>query len=29
MEKMPIGYKPGKPSVLDKKVPKNPKYDHI
>jgi len=29
MEKKPIGYQPGKPSVLDKKVPKTNKYDHV
>jgi len=29
MDKRPIGYQPGKPNVLDKKVPVNPKYSHI
>lgn len=29
MEKKPIGYQAGKASVLDKKVPKTTKYDHV
>jgi hypothetical protein len=29
MDKKPIGYQPGKASILDKKVPVNPKYAHI
>lgn len=29
MDKKPIGYQQGKPSILDKKVPVNPKYSHI
>jgi hypothetical protein len=29
MDKKPIGYQPGKTSILDKKVPINPKYSHI
>ncbi len=29
MDKRPIGYQPGKAYVLDKKVPKTNKYDHI
>lgn len=29
MDKRPIGYQPGKTSILDKKVPVNPKYSHI
>lgn len=29
MDKRPIGYQAGKPSVLDKKVPKTSKYDHV
>jgi len=29
MDKRPIGYQPGKAYVLDKKVPKSNKYDHI
>ena len=29
MDKKPIGYQPGKSSVLDKKVPKNPKYEYV
>ena len=29
MDKKPIGYQPGKISVLDKKVPKTNKYDHV
>ena len=29
MDKRPIGYQPGKTSMLDKKIPRNPKYEHI
>ena len=29
MDKRPIGYVPGKPSVLDVKVQKTNKYDHV
>ncbi len=29
MDKRPIGYQPGKGTVLDKKVPKTNKYDHV
>ena len=29
MDKRPIGYQPGKPSVLDVKVHKTNKYDHV
>ena len=29
MDKRPIGYQTGKGTVLDKKVPKNSKYDHV
>ena len=29
MDKRPIGYQPGKSSILDKKVPKTTKYDHV
>lgn len=29
MDKKPLGYQPGKTSVLDKKVPKTNKYDHV
>lgn len=29
MDKRPIGYQPGKGTVLDKKVPKTSKYDHV
>lgn len=29
MDKRPIGYQPGKTGVLDKKVPKTNKYDHV
>jgi hypothetical protein len=29
MDKKPIGYTAGKGTILDKKVPKNSKYDHI
>jgi len=29
MDKRPIGYQVGKPSVLDVKVPKTGKYDHV
>lgn len=29
MDKKPIGYQPGKGSILDKKVPKTNKYDHV
>ena len=29
MDKRPIGYQPGKGSILDKKVPKTNKYDHV
>lgn len=29
MDKRPIGYQPGKPYILDKKVPKSNKYDHV
>jgi hypothetical protein len=29
MDKRPIGYQPGKPSVLDVKVHKTSKYDHV
>lgn len=29
MDKRPIGYQPGKPSVLDMKVHKTNKYDHV
>ena len=29
MEKRPIGYQPGKPSVLDVKIPKTNKYSHV
>jgi hypothetical protein len=29
MDKKPIGYTAGKGSILDKKVPKNTKYEHI
>lgn len=29
MDKRPIGYQPGKAYVLDKKVPKTNKYDHV
>lgn len=29
MDKRPIGYQPGKGTVLDKKVPKTTKYDHV
>jgi hypothetical protein len=29
MDKKPIGYQPGKSSVIDKRVPINPKYSHI
>ena len=29
MERKPIGYQPGKSSVLDRKVLKNPKYEHV
>jgi hypothetical protein len=29
MDKKPIGYQQGKSSVLEKKVPVNPKYSHI
>ena len=29
MDKRPIGYQPGKSGILDKKVPKNPKYEHV
>lgn len=29
MDKRPIGYQPGKPSVLDVKIPKTNKYDHV
>lgn len=29
MDKRPIGYQPGKGSMLDKKVPKTNKYDHV
>lgn len=29
MDKRPIGYVPGKGTVLDKKVPKNPKFEKV
>ena len=29
MDKQPIGYKAGKPYVLDEKIKKNPKYEHV
>ena len=29
MDKRPIGYVSGKGTVLDKKVPKTTKYDHV
>ena len=29
MDKRPIGYQPGKGTILDKKVPKTSKYDHV
>ena len=29
MDKRPIGYQPGKGTVLDKKVPKTSKYNHV
>lgn len=29
MDKRPIGYQPGKPSILDVKVHKTNKYDHV
>lgn len=29
MDKKPIGYQPGKPSVLDVKIHKTNKYDHV
>jgi hypothetical protein len=29
MDKKPMGYTAGKGSILDKKVPKNAKYEHI
>lgn len=29
MDKRPIGYQPGKGTILDKKVPKTNKYDHV
>lgn len=29
MEKRPIGYVTGKPSVLDVRIPKTTKYDHV
>lgn len=29
MDKRPIGYQPGKGTILDKKVPKTTKYDHV
>lgn len=29
MDKRPIGYQAGKPSVLDVKVPKSDKYKHV
>ena len=29
MDKRPIGYQPGKGTVLDKKVHKSNKYDHV
>ena len=29
MDKRPIGYQPGKGTVLDKKVPKTTKYNHV
>jgi len=29
MDKKPIGYQAGKTSILDKKVPKTNKYDHV
>ncbi len=29
MDKRPIGYKPGEKYILDKKIKKSTKYDHI
>ena len=29
MDKKPIGYQPGKPSILDVKIHKTNKYDHV
>lgn len=29
MDKRPIGYQPGKGTILDKKIPKTHKYDHV